>query len=423
MHQLLGNYAKEYTRGKQQKKVREHADDGEVPSSGTSKKRKTESATVDVSNSEPTSKVAAKGIRLGRGVATQGASLRELLVGTKAIKKIEVHREKEPTVSVQNPEAAAKGVAVGAAVATQHPPLGLDSGPRKYQRASNLDVKVGERRKKRARRADKATQAELYAALHARMPRPVTEEALLKEFSDKELRVLMTHNGMLINDYDQRTGSYKEKTKTSKCRLIIAAVSTMIVPKRNVDSLTNATTPTQWRKSTKGACTPRAQAVASGETESRRELIARTDVEEFLDRVKDTFKNTPEVYNDFLDVMKAVEREKINTAAVIDRVCHLLHGYQGLIRQFGKFLPAGHPINEAAMAERSARQARHHDAVEINDAVQALVGVTQIVPHRSVHESLARDNQRSHQPRPPLHDPPAWLMASFSSGGMQSQGH
>ena len=38
--------------------------------------------------------------------------------------------------------------------------------------------------------------AELYAMLYARMPRPVTESGLSKEFSDKELRVLMKHNGI-----------------------------------------------------------------------------------------------------------------------------------------------------------------------------------------------------------------------------------
>ena len=60
--------------------------------------------------------------------------------------------------------------------------------------------------KRRGRRVDKIMLAELYAILYHRVPQPIQEATLSKEFSDKELRVLMKHNGMLINDYDQKTG-------------------------------------------------------------------------------------------------------------------------------------------------------------------------------------------------------------------------
>ena len=103
--------------------------------------------------------------------------------------------------------------------------------------AASVATAVAAPRKRRRRRADKATQADLYAALHARLPHSKTEEALSKQFSDKELRVLMKHNGMLINNYDQRTCSYIELTKAEKCRRIVAAVPTMIVPKRDADSM------------------------------------------------------------------------------------------------------------------------------------------------------------------------------------------
>ena len=46
----------------------------------------------------------------------------------------------------------------------------------------------------------------------------------------------MKHNGMLINDYDQRTGSYSEKTKTAKCKILVAAAPTMIVPGTEPDA-------------------------------------------------------------------------------------------------------------------------------------------------------------------------------------------
>ena len=73
-------------------------------------------------------------------------------------------------------------------------------------------------------------QSSDYATLHARMAQPVTEASLAIEFNDKELRVLMKHNGMLINDRDQHTGRYSEKTKAAKCKILVDAWPTMIVP-------------------------------------------------------------------------------------------------------------------------------------------------------------------------------------------------
>ena len=51
-----------------------------------------------------------------------------------------------------------------------------------------------------------------------------------KEFADKELRVLMSQNGMMINDVDPATGRYMEKTKASKILSILSVVDTLISP-------------------------------------------------------------------------------------------------------------------------------------------------------------------------------------------------
>jgi hypothetical protein len=248
-------------------------------------------------------------------------------------------------------------------------------------------------KKKRGRRVDKAELAELYAALHARMPQPVTQAGLSKEFSDRELRVLMKHNGMHINDYDQRTDSFNEKTKTSKCKTLAAAVSAMIVPERDAGSPTDGTVrPTQRRKSAEGE--PRAQAPAGGEAELLGHVLTLVGIEEYLDRVKETFESTrPEVYSDFLDIMKAVEREETDTdtpAVINDRVSRLFQGHQDLILQF-----------------------------------QTLVGVktegnTRAVPRPPAQDPPARDTRPSNRPRPPVQDPPEWLIAS--AGGMHNQG-
>ena len=42
--------------------------------------------------------------------------------------------------------------------------------------------------------------------------------------------MLMKHNGMLINDHDDTTHSYREKTNQAKCDILVEASPTMIVP-------------------------------------------------------------------------------------------------------------------------------------------------------------------------------------------------
>ena len=52
------------------------------------------------------------------------------------------------------------------------------------------------------------TVATVYELLYARIPAVVTENGLAREFSDKELRVMMSVNGMLINEF--RENQYNE---------------------------------------------------------------------------------------------------------------------------------------------------------------------------------------------------------------------
>ena len=73
--------------------------------------------------------------------------------------------------------------------------------------------------RKRRRRETKEELASLYTAFYARIPPNPTAEALAAEFADKELRVLVTQNGVLINDYCEITHKYTEKTKSQKVSL------------------------------------------------------------------------------------------------------------------------------------------------------------------------------------------------------------
>ena len=80
-------------------------------------------------------------------------------------------------------------------------------------------------------RNNKDSLVDLYALLFERVPfdNP-TEEALARVFSDKELRVLMGMNKMLINDFDPKTGKYTEKTKQNKIKVLLPNMSDLAKP-------------------------------------------------------------------------------------------------------------------------------------------------------------------------------------------------
>ena len=70
------------------------------------------------------------------------------------------------------------------------------------------------------------------------------------------------------------------------------------------------------------------------------------DADAYLDQLKFKFRNQPQVYNEFLDIMKALKnnQSKINTPAVISRVLCLFKGHPELIVGFNTFLPPGYKI-------------------------------------------------------------------------------
>uniref|UniRef100_A0A673CQC9 Paired amphipathic helix protein Sin3a n=1 Tax=Sphaeramia orbicularis TaxID=375764 RepID=A0A673CQC9_9TELE len=64
----------------------------------------------------------------------------------------------------------------------------------------------------------------------------------------------------------------------------------------------------------------------------------------YLDQVKLQFGNQPQVYNDFLDIMKEFKSQSIDTPGVINRVSQLFKGHPDLIMGFNTFLPPGYKI-------------------------------------------------------------------------------
>jgi len=64
----------------------------------------------------------------------------------------------------------------------------------------------------------------------------------------------------------------------------------------------------------------------------------------YLEKVKNKFANKPQVYNQFLDIMKDFKSQTINTEGVIERVKTLFKGNRHLILGFNQFLPPGYKI-------------------------------------------------------------------------------
>uniref|UniRef100_A0A673IJ23 Paired amphipathic helix protein Sin3a n=1 Tax=Sinocyclocheilus rhinocerous TaxID=307959 RepID=A0A673IJ23_9TELE len=77
------------------------------------------------------------------------------------------------------------------------------------------------------------------------------------------------------------------------------------------------------------------------------------DALSYLDQVKLQFGNQPQVYNDFLDIMKEFKSQSIDTPGVISRVSQLFKGHPDLIMGFNTFLPPGYKIESPALTPTS----------------------------------------------------------------------
>eukprot|EP00607_Mallomonas_marina_P001776 CAMPEP_0182437202 /NCGR_PEP_ID=MMETSP1167-20130531/84878_1 /TAXON_ID=2988 /ORGANISM="Mallomonas Sp, Strain CCMP3275" /LENGTH=1342 /DNA_ID=CAMNT_0024630025 /DNA_START=60 /DNA_END=4089 /DNA_ORIENTATION=- len=81
----------------------------------------------------------------------------------------------------------------------------------------------------------------------------------------------------------------------------------------------------------------------------------------YLDQVKMEFSDKPQIYNEFLEIMKNFKAQSINTPGVIDRVKNLFRGYNKLILGFNTFLPEGegYKIELTAEEEAQSRPGQH----------------------------------------------------------------
>lgn len=115
------------------------------------------------------------------------------------------------------------------------------------------------------------------------------------------------------------------------------------------------------------------------------------DALSYLDQVKFKFGSQPQVYNDFLDIMKEFKSQSIDTPGVIQRVSNLFKGHPELIVGFNTFLPPGYKIevqsNEQGYAFQvsvsmpsptasttTLMQTQHHNMGPQTETIQVIPG-------------------------------------------------
>ncbi|KAF8301394.1 hypothetical protein DL93DRAFT_2090785 [Clavulina sp. PMI_390] len=88
---------------------------------------------------------------------------------------------------------------------------------------------------------------------------------------------------------------------------------------------------------------PGTQASVENETQSGKLTVK--DALSYLDLVKTTFAEQPDVYNQFLDIMKDFRNQNLDTPQVISGVSDLFSSHPTLIKGFNTFLPPGYHIH------------------------------------------------------------------------------
>jgi paired amphipathic helix protein Sin3a len=112
------------------------------------------------------------------------------------------------------------------------------------------------------------------------------------------------------------------------------------------------------------------------------------DALSYLDQVKLQFERSPDVYNQFLEIMKEFKSQAIDTPGVISRVSNLFRGHTDLIEGFNTFLPPGYKIEVHA-----------NDAVHFTAPNSTLSTIIQ--PPTMINSSINKETNDSQTTIPP----------------------
>jgi paired amphipathic helix protein Sin3a len=92
----------------------------------------------------------------------------------------------------------------------------------------------------------------------------------------------------------------------------------------------------------------------------------------YLDQVKLKFKDQPNIYDRFLDIMKDFKAQTIDTPGVIARVSELFKGHDNLVLGFNTFLPPGYKIEMHHFTPQDKKERERIEATMKNKQQQTI---------------------------------------------------
>jgi hypothetical protein len=117
-----------------------------------------------------------------------------------------------------------------------------------------------------------------YEALYNRVSSHTRAETINQSFSDKELRILMGQNELLIKGFDPATGRWTEKTKLQKAETLLTIIDEMVEPAE----LRVVALPKPQRSSAAGAGSRQSAAARRGATAGTADDAAREFISSLL---------------------------------------------------------------------------------------------------------------------------------------------
>lgn len=171
----------------------------------------------------------------------------------------------------------------------------------------------------------------------------------------------------------------------------------------------------------------------AAQVQGQQQQFQRLKVEDalsYLDQVKLQFGNQPQVYNDFLDIMKEFKSQTIDTPGVINRVSNLFKGHPDLIVGFNTFLPPGYKIEVQANEINVHQPGQQAISIStLNQMAQAAANAGNQTPHAikkpiqsHVPSTPTQQSQHTyHQPPRPSQEPPVQTGHQNNSQSNQQQ--
>ena len=117
------------------------------------------------------------------------------------------------------------------------------------------------------------------------------------------------------------------------------------------------------------------------------------DAVQFIEEVKNEFKDTPNTYTEFLDVMRSYKSQRIEKVDAIQRVSNLFQGNDKLLVGFERFLPSGVNLNlqESSINVNNASK----NATTGPSKSAKVCGKRKVSPHLHVDEETSNENYNS----------------------------